>query len=130
MVYEGYFEKGQFHGDGILIYPHGGRFKGKWAKGKLLEGGYEFSDGLKFKDPPKWEFCTYKDRRFYHEILHDIKNPNVDSFNQDRLFKNIPEGTYDVGDGFYDPEKGTVFFYDNSFVRIPNEQEVRIILNH
>ncbi len=59
----------------------------------MTEGGYEFSDGLNFEDPSKWDFCTYKDRRFYHEIINNIKNPNINEYN-DRLFKEIPEGTY------------------------------------
>ncbi len=109
-----------------MIYPNGGKFCGKWSNGKLTEGDYEFEDGLKFEESSKWNFCSYKDRRFFHEILHDIKNPDVDKFNENKLFKEIPEGTYDVGDGFYDVEKGTIFTYDNKFLRNPNEQEVYI----
>jgi len=30
----------------------------------------------------------------------------------------------DSGDGYYDPEKGTIFTYDGKFLRIPNEDEV------
>lgn len=59
----------------------------------MVEGKYEFSDGMKFEEPSKWDFCTYKDRRFYHEIINNIKNPNINEFNK-RLFKEIPEGTY------------------------------------
>jgi hypothetical protein len=122
VIYEGGFEKGQFHGDGVLIYPNGGRYKGKWLGGKMQEGSYEFSDGLEFSQPSKWDFCTFKDRRFYHEIINNIKNPEIEKFNE-RLFKNIPEGSYDTGDGFYDPEKGTIYTYENEFLRIPNEEE-------
>ena len=89
----------------------------------MVKGSYEFTDGLEFKDPSKWDFCTFKDRRFYQEIIHDIKNPDIEKYN-DQLFKTIPEGTYDTGDGFYDPEKGTIFSYENQFLRIPNEEEV------
>jgi hypothetical protein len=128
VIYEGEFKKGQFHGEGVLIYPNGGKFKGRWSDGKLTDGGYEFKDGLEFDSPPKWNFCTYKDRRFYHEIIHDIKNPDVNSFNGGKLFRNIPEATYDVGDGFYDPEKGTIFTYENQFLRIPNEHEVNLFV--
>ncbi len=77
---------------------------------------------MKYKEGSEWDFCTYKDRRFNHEVINDVKNPEIETFNQ-RLFKQIPEGTYDTGDGFYDPEKGTVFSYDNKFLRIPNEEE-------
>jgi hypothetical protein len=126
-VYEGGFQKGQFHGEGILIYQNGGRFKGKWDNGKLITGNYEFTDGLNYEEPAKWEFCSFKDRRFYHEILNDIKNPEIENYNE-RLFKLIPEGSYDTGDGYYDPDKGTVFTYENEFLRIPNEEEVNCII--
>lgn len=59
----------------------------------MTEGKYEFSDGLNYEDSSKWDFCTYKDRRFYHEIINNIKNPNIQDHNT-RLFKEIPEGAY------------------------------------
>jgi hypothetical protein len=52
-----------------------------------------FSDGLEYNEPAKWNYCTYKDRRFYHEIIHGVDNPDIDSFNN-KLFKAIPEGCY------------------------------------
>lgn len=107
-----------------MIYPNGGRYKGVWNQGKLLQGNYEFEDGLEFKDPNRWDYCTYKDRRFYHEIIYGVEHPEIDKYT-DKLFKNIPEGTYDTGDGYYDPEKGTIFNYDNKFIRLPHEEEVR-----
>jgi hypothetical protein len=30
----------------------------------------------------------------------------------------------DTGDGYYDPEKGTIFTYEGDFYRTPNEEEV------
>ena len=39
-------------------------------------------------------------------ICNDINGP-----------KNIPEGTYDIGDGFYDPTKRIIFKYDGEFKR-------------
>jgi hypothetical protein len=44
--------------------------------------------------------------------------------------KPIPEGTYDTGDGFYDPEKGTIFSYDNKILRIPHEDEVKLFVTY
>ena len=78
VIYEGEFSKGRFHGNGTLIYPNGGKFTGEWDNGKLVEGlgKYEFADGLKFEEPNKWDFCTYKDRRFYHEHLHGVDSKN------------------------------------------------------
>ena len=122
VIYEGEFEKGRFHGKGVMIYPNGGRFTGEWERGKLLKGNYQFSDGLEFEEPNKWNFCTYKDRRFYHEIQHGVENPEIEKYAKD-LFKEIPEGCYDTGDGFYEPEKGTIFTYDNRYLREPNEDE-------
>ena len=124
VVYEGEFSKGRFHGKGTLIYPNGGKFTGDWVNGKLVEGSgkYEFADGLKFEEPNKWDFCTYKDRRFYHEHLHGVDNPKIEKYAK-KLFRPIPEGCYDTGDGYYNPEKGTVFTYENVYLREPNEEE-------
>jgi len=56
------------------------------------------------------------------------------------LFKTIPEATYgkiilimfninlDTGDGYYDIEKGTIFTYEGEFLRVPNEEEVIILI--
>ena len=94
-----------------------GRYVAKWDRGKLIEGEYFFYDDLKFKDK-EWDYCTIQDRRFYTEqmkglrpdgktlICNDINGP-----------KNIPEGTYDIGDGFYDPTKRIICKYDGEFKR-------------
>ena len=104
--------------------PNGGKFTGDWDNGKLVEGSgkYEFADGLKFEEPNKWNFCTYKDRRFYHEQIHGVDNPNIEKYAK-KLNRYIPEGCYDTGDGYYNPEKGTVFTYENVYLREPNEEE-------
>lgn len=39
-------------------------------------------------------------------ITNDAKGP-----------KNIPEGTYDIGDGYYDPTKRVICDYDGQFKR-------------
>lgn len=124
VIYEGEFAKGRFHGKGVLIYPNGGRFSGEWENGRLIpeSGKYEFADGLKFEDPKKWEFCTYKDRRFYHEHIHGVENPDIEKY-ATKLFREIPEGCYDTGDGYYVPEKGAIFTYDKKYLREPNEEE-------
>ena len=108
----------------ILIYPNGGKFSGEWDKGKLIEnsGKYEFADELKFEDPNKWDFCIYIDRRFYHEQIHGVDNPEIDKYDS-KLNRPIPEGCYDTGDGYYSPDKGTIFTYDNVHLREPNEEE-------
>ena len=86
VIYEGEFEKGRFHGKGVMIYPNGGKYTGEWERGKLLKGTYQFADGLDFEEPNKWDFCTYKDRRFYHERIHGVENPEIEKY-ADNLFK-------------------------------------------
>jgi len=34
----------------------------------------------------------------------------------------------DTGDGYYDIEKGTIFTYEGEFLRVPNEEEVIILI--
>ena len=40
-----------------------------------------------------------------------------------KLFKEIPESCYDTGDGYYQPEKRSIFTYDNKYLRDLNEEE-------
>lgn len=87
----------------------------------MKKGNYEFHDGLKYDEPAKWNYCTYKDRRFYYEVIHDIKNPDVENYST--VNKPIPEGCYDTGDGYYDPERGMIFSYQEKFMRYPDEDE-------
>eukprot|EP00340_Litonotus_pictus_P000496 CAMPEP_0170516876 /NCGR_PEP_ID=MMETSP0209-20121228/3005_1 /TAXON_ID=665100 ORGANISM="Litonotus pictus, Strain P1" /NCGR_SAMPLE_ID=MMETSP0209 /ASSEMBLY_ACC=CAM_ASM_000301 /LENGTH=210 /DNA_ID=CAMNT_0010801949 /DNA_START=7 /DNA_END=639 /DNA_ORIENTATION=+ len=121
VIYEGEFYKGEFHGEGIMSYPNGGKYKGTWKNGILQNGDYIFKDGLNYKEPARWDYCTHKDRRFYYEIVNNIKNPEVSNYSE--LNKEIPESCYDTGDGYYDPEKGMIFSYDQKFLRYPNEDE-------
>ena len=73
MVYEGDFNKGEFHGEGTLIFPNGGRYVAKWERGKMIEGKY-FLDNLEYKKED-WDYCTLKDRRFYTEIKLNEMRP-------------------------------------------------------
>ena len=45
-------------------------------------------------------------------LTNDIKGP-----------RKIPEGTYDIGDGYYDPVKRVMCEYDSNFKRDLNEGE-------
>ena len=97
----------------------------KWNRGKLIEGNYFFYDQLEFKDE-KWKYSTNKDRSFYTEILKglrpDGKTLIVNDINGPR---NIPEGSYDLGDGYYNPLKRMICKYDGTFMRElePGEEE-------
>lgn len=133
VVYEGNFLKGEFHGEGTLIYPNGvslncltiqGRYVAKWDRGKLLDGNYFFFDKLEFQEPKAWNYCTFQDRRFYTEVATNNLRPEGQTLiTNDDLTRNpvgperIPEGTYDIGDGFYDPLKRIICKYDGQFAR-------------
>ncbi len=117
VVYEGNFDKGEFHGEGTLIYPNGGRYVAKWERGKLIEGKYFFYDNLEYADG-NWEYCTIKDRKFYTETMKGLR-PDGKTLITNHVGgpKTIPEGTYDIGDGYYDPTKRAIYEYDGQFKR-------------
>lgn len=95
-----------------------GRYVAKWERGKLIEGKYFFYDKLEFEDKT-WKYSTQKDRRFYTEHLYSLR-PNEQTLKVNDIGgpKKIPEGTYDIGDGYYDPVKRMICEYaDGSFKR-------------
>lgn len=150
VVYEGNFKKGEFDGEGTLIYPNGvsdlpviskGRYVAKWDRGKLIEGKYFFFDDLEYiakdKQPEckaakvaKWDYCTDKNRQFYTEISKGTLRPDGLTLlsNDIKGLRSIPEGTYDIGDGYYDPVKRVICEYDSNFKRDLNEGEEQWIV--
>ena len=117
VIYEGSFHKGEFHGEGTLIYPNGGRYVAKWDKGKLIEGQYFFYDNLQYQED-SWDYCTIKDRKFYTETMKGLRPDGLTLITNDiKGVKQIPEGTYDLGNGYYDPTKRAIFEYDGQFKR-------------
>lgn len=105
--YRGKFENGLFHGEGILIFPSKFRVYGTFDKGKCVDFRMFFADGLEYKFK-KWEYCTYPDRRYYPEILNGI-NPVGDSYlTKDLHPRSIPKNSYDVEEGFGEPDTGLV----------------------
>ena len=117
VVYEGDFDKGEFHGNGTLHYPNGGRYVGKWNRGKSISGDYFFYDDLPYENRD-WTYSTQRDRSFYTEVLMGIRPDGktliVNNIDGPRL---IPQGCYDIGDGFYDPTKRMICNYDGAFKR-------------
>ena len=102
-----------------------GRYVAKWDRGKLIEGNYFFYDNLEFKDKD-WGYSTNKDRSFYTEILKGLRPDGLTLISNDiKGPKRIPEGTYDLGDGYYDPLKRMICRYDGQFKRelAPGEEE-------
>lgn len=113
-TYESEFHKGQIHTNhhlGLVLYPRGDKFEGKWRRGRHLHGKITFSDGLPFKTK-KWKYCTLEDRRFYIERDVGVKQAGRTLFNDRLPNPVIPAGMYDVGDGIYNPNKKTVTMYE------------------
>ena len=136
VIYEGNFDKGEFHGDGTLVYPNGGRYVAKWECGKLIDGKYFFYDKLEFgadaskeETQQQWDYCTIKDRRFYTEKLKGLRPDGLTLITNDiKGPKDIPEGTYDIGDGYYDLSKRAVFDYNGEFKRELDAEEQQWIV--
>lgn len=90
-----------------------------------MSGNYFFYDNLPYENE-NWTYSTQKDRSFYTEVLKGIrpegKTLQVNNIEGPRL---IPTGTYDIGDGFYEPVKRMICNYDGSFKRNmePGEEE-------
>lgn len=97
----------------------------KWERGKLISGDYFFYDNLPYEEEG-WNYSTQRDRSFYTEVLKGIRPDGktliVNNIEGPRL---IPAGTYDIGDGFFDPVRRMICNYDGSFKRNmePGEEE-------
>ncbi len=72
MIYEGEFNKGNFHGKGKMTFMNNSFILGTWENGKLIDKQFFFEDELEFKEK-NWDYCTLRDRRFHQEKLKEIK---------------------------------------------------------
>lgn len=127
VVYEGHFVKGHFQGEGKLVYPNvkiqlvqGGYYKAKWEEGKMIGGEYIFNDNLTF-EKDNWKHCLDDDRRFYQEYLHGIKPSGATQQTREDKPFIIPTGTYDTGNGYYEPVKSIIYTYEGTILRTPLE---------
>jgi len=129
--YEGQFFKGKFHGEGTLKYNNGGYYKGIWKEGKMINGDYYFFDDLKFEEG-KWDYCTGQDRSFNFERKNGIKpSGQTQLINDPAGEKQIPAGTYDTGEGFFDPIRSLIYNYEGTtLLRTPNAEEVDWIVRN
>lgn len=110
--YQGSFKRGRFHGEGRMTIRGAGSFTATWRNGEVVEGTYTFADGLEYR-PERWSYCTSQDRRFHSEIQQGIK-PAGDSQLTDQVDPGaLPQGTYDVGTGYFDPSTGAVHGVDS-----------------
>jgi len=78
----------------------------------MINGEYFFKDNLKYEDPSQWKHCTGNDRRFYEEYLNGIKPAGKTQQTRDEKPYPIPPGTYDTGDGYYEPIKSIIYTYE------------------
>jgi hypothetical protein len=131
VVYEGEFHKGEFHGNGTLIYPNGGKFKARWERGRMIDGEYEYYDGLMYNSE-NWDYCQSHDRRFYTEIKEGLRPAGATLIVNDPAGPpRIPSGTYDagVGQGYYDPRRDQFFTYDGEEIPAPEDMSTEWILD-
>uniref|UniRef100_A0A8C7IRV0 MORN repeat-containing protein 5 n=1 Tax=Oncorhynchus kisutch TaxID=8019 RepID=A0A8C7IRV0_ONCKI len=112
--YVGEMKNDMFHGKGVLHFPNGSIYEGTWEKGISKQGKYTFSDGLEYQEKD-WEFCDGYDRQFYTERCNGLK-PAGEPQLTDSL-RVIPNGCYDCGDGFYDPNARVITDYEHHFLR-------------
>nr|CAD7397399.1 unnamed protein product [Timema poppensis] len=129
VVYEGALKDGKFHGKGTLNYPSGCCISGVWDNGVLQSTSFHFSDGLSFRNVESWKYCKMPDRRFYKEHLLGLRPAGLSHLTQDTPTRPIPEGCYDVGDGFYDPRTKCVTDpEDGRITRVPTAAEEEWIM--
>eukprot|EP00729_Bicosta_minor_P003068 gene3068-30004_t len=125
--YEGEMNDGELHGKGTLYFPTGGAYSATWKHGKAIgpqpsRGEYSFKDGLRY-DEGDWSYCDEDDRRFYSERLNGVQPAGLSQLVDKGLPKKIPIGTFDVGDGYYNPDTNEVLSYDGRQLRMPDETE-------
>lgn len=120
--YVGGMKDGMFHGTGTLYFANKSKFKAEWVKGKAKSGDYTFSDGLEYSDKD-WVYCDGYDRRFYTEICDGIKPAGRSQLTNRVPPRQIPEGCYDCGDGFYNPSTKIIVDYELKFLRNADDDE-------
>lgn len=132
--YIGEFKDGFFHGKGTVYIKTAGKWQGTWENGKLTSGSYVFSDGLEYKQvgTNTWDYCSEKDPRFYEEIKQG--NPNDESgieydCPRGNTVVALPSGTFDFGEGYYDPKKLSICSFTTSDpIRVPTKEEKEFIV--
>ncbi|XP_030767265.1 uncharacterized protein LOC115891015 isoform X2 [Sitophilus oryzae] len=118
VIYDGRFnKKGEFHGSGTLTYPSGQKVEGFWRNGKLQKNPTNVSAD---NTPYRSQYCRMPDRRFQIEVTHDLAPaPKEFLTNAPNPPRKIPPGSYDTGEGFYDPVKKVMLDYDDLKVSVP-----------
>eukprot|EP00817_Percolomonadidae_sp_ATCC50343_P005923 CAMPEP_0117428112 /NCGR_PEP_ID=MMETSP0758-20121206/7897_1 /TAXON_ID=63605 /ORGANISM="Percolomonas cosmopolitus, Strain AE-1 (ATCC 50343)" /LENGTH=360 /DNA_ID=CAMNT_0005214297 /DNA_START=9 /DNA_END=1087 /DNA_ORIENTATION=+ len=129
--YEGFFKDGMFHGKGVIYFTSGSRYEGEWDMGREISGRYLFNDNLEYKDPKTWEYCSEGDRRLWTEVVSERNKENgtytnrlegirpsltngkqIDHLKEKGVIRDIPNNTYDTGEGYYSLEDQMLYTYD------------------
>ncbi|XP_041979938.1 MORN repeat-containing protein 5-like isoform X2 [Aricia agestis] len=129
-IYQGQFEDGMFHGEGILKYPSGIKLRTKWKRGELVEKTLVYSDGSEYK--PDSSYCVLPDRRFTIELDNGLQPAGKSYLTAEQPTREIPLGYYDTGDGFYNPNSKMIHKSDNIYgiLRAPSEYEQKWIVEN
>lgn len=118
---------GAFHGKGTITFSDG-IYESTWIDGVEDGGGtYSFKDGLPFQKE-RWDYCSIADRRFWSEKNSGIK-PAGETQRVDASSRHsLPAGTFDVGNGYYDPTTHMVHDYGTGLeIRQPSLEEIAFI---
>ncbi|XP_045923744.1 MORN repeat-containing protein 5 isoform X2 [Micropterus dolomieu] len=147
--YVGEMKDGTFHGKGVLHFTNGSKYEATWENGIAKQGSFTFADGLQYQERD-WDYCDGYDRRFYSERCNGLRPAEPllqliimtcvrEDFRakQNNCFVHtgesqltdlhpplvIPDGCYDCGDGFYDPNTRVVNSYTGRFLRNADDSE-------
>nr|XP_015839547.1 PREDICTED: uncharacterized protein LOC103314780 [Tribolium castaneum] len=118
--YEGGFEDGMFHGEGVLVYPMGQKLEGYWEKGKMMDYKFTNVDGLDYTEP--WLYCTMPDRRYNVTIREGLQPAGREFLTNQQPDRPIEQDCYDTGDGFYNPITRSIIM-----ARDPEEYEYKML---
>lgn len=117
-----------FSNPGTITFPEGGRVEGQWKGGKLLSGKLFFSDNLLYKNK-EWQYCTDADRRFWTEVQTGIQiQVGMPPQMTDETVKQIPEGTYDTGVGYYNSVDQCHYDYNGNFTHVRYVCQLHVLL--
>ena len=105
-----------------------GTYTAKWIRGEPFEGVFRFKDDLKF-EKKNWDYCLKEDRRFFHEVKNEIETHTTVHLEHEKgNLHDIPPGTYDVNEGYYEPIYSIIYTYDGKILRTPDKKEVEFIM--
>ncbi|XP_070781198.1 MORN repeat-containing protein 5 [Enoplosus armatus] len=120
--YVGEMKDGMFHGKGVLHFPNGSKYEATWENGIAKQGSFTFADGLQYQEED-WDYCDGYDRRFYRERCSGLRPAGESQLTDLHPPRVIPDGRYDCGDGFYDPNTRVITSYTGRFLRNADDSE-------